>query len=300
MLTLRTLSPKALTKALTLVALFLLAPAYGDDKAVIGQTAMMTVDEAGLVYQARIDTGAGNTSLHAFDLEIQGGSAKKMADNVGKTIWFTTENVAGERKRLSAKIVKTSTVSNSQGTETRYMVEMHVGFAGETRKVKVNLRDRGHMDYKLLIGRNWLKGKYVVDVSEKRVIGARAPISILETGLLFDTRIDTGAVENSLHAVDLKVENGVEDMEQNVGKMLAFTTENEKGETKRVHARIVETSLIRNAQGSEVRYMVELNVGEPGREYKVKVNLRDRTKMTNKLLIGRNWLQGHYLVDVAK
>lgn len=68
MLTLRTLSPKALTKALTLVALFLLAPAYGDDKAVIGQTAMMTVDEAGLVYQARIDTGAGNTSLHAFEI----------------------------------------------------------------------------------------------------------------------------------------------------------------------------------------------------------------------------------------
>ncbi|MCL1041373.1 RimK/LysX family protein [Shewanella marisflavi] len=286
-------------RMLTLIALLMLAPAHAEQKAVIGQTAKMTVNEAGLVYQARIDTGAGNTSLHAYDLEIQGGSAKKMKDNVGKLIWFTTENAAGERKRLSAKIVKTSTVSNSQGTETRYMVEMHIGFGGDIRKVKVNLRDRGHMDYKLLIGRNWLKGKYVVDVAEKRVIGAMAPISILETGLIFDTRIDTGAVENSLHAVDLKVENGVEDMEQNVGKMLYFTTANEKGESKRVHARIVETSLIRNAQGSEVRYMVELNVGEPGQEYKVKVNLRDRSKMTNKLLIGRNWLQGHYLVDVA-
>ncbi|ASJ96558.1 hypothetical protein CFF01_08130 [Shewanella marisflavi] len=286
-------------RMLTLIALLMLAPAHAEQKAVIGQTAKMTVNEAGLVYQARIDTGAGNTSLHAYDLEIQGGSAKKMKDNVGKLIWFTTENAAGERKRLSAKIVKTSTVSNSQGTETRYMVEMHIGFGGDIRKVKVNLRDRGHMDYKLLIGRNWLKGKYVVDVAEKRVIGAMAPISILETGLIFDTRIDTGAVENSLHAVDLKVENGVEDMEQNVGKMLYFTTANEKGESKRLHARIVETSLIRNAQGSEVRYMVELNVGEPGREYKVKVNLRDRSKMTNKLLIGRNWLQGHYLVDVA-
>jgi hypothetical protein len=280
--------------------MLLAVPVTAAEKAVIGPTAIMSVEETGLFYEARIDTGAGNTSLNAFDIEIEGGSAKNMQDNVGKTIWFSTQNAAGAQKRLSAKIVKTSKVSNSQGTETRYMVALVVGFDGKKRKVNVNLRDRSHMDYKLLIGRNWLKDQYIVDVSEKRIIGPVAPISIVETGLIFDTRIDSGAVENSLHAVDLKVEGGVEDMEHNVGKMLAFTTENEKGESRRVHTRIVETSLIRNAQGSEVRYMVELNIGEPGLEYKVKVNLRDRSKMTNKLLIGRNWLQGHYLVDVSQ
>ena len=117
---------------------------------------------------------------------------------------------------------------------------------------------------------------------------------------MFRTRIDTGAVENSLHALDLNVANGVDDMDANIGKMLSFTTENEKGVSHRVQAMIVETSLIRNAQGSEIRYMVELTVGEPGQEYKVKVNLRDRSKMSYKLLIGRNWLQGHYLVDVER
>ena len=89
------------------------------------------------------------------------------------------------------------------------------------------------------------------------------------------------------------------DMEKNIGKVIHFMTENEKGESHVVKSRIVETSLIRNAQGSEIRYMVELNVGEPGQEYKVKVNLRDRSKMSYKLLIGRNWLQGHYIVDVS-
>ncbi len=282
-----------------LCSLFIATSVTATEKGIIGPTAEMAVAEVGLSYEARIDTGAGNTSLNAFDLEIEGGSAKKMKDNVGKTIWFTTENNKGEKKRLSAKIIKTSTVSNSQGTETRYMVALKVGFKGEERTVNVNLRDRQHMDYKLLVGRNWLKNKYIVDVSEKNIIGPIAPISIVETGLIYKTRIDSGAVENSLHAVDIKVEGGVKDMAQNVGKMLSFTTQNEKGESHRVHARIVETSLIRNAQGSEVRYMVELNVGEPGKEYKVKVNLKDRTKMTNKFLIGRNWLQGHYLVDVS-
>jgi len=272
---------------------------WAGDKAIIGSSEQMSVEQTGLTYEARIDTGAVNTSLHAVDLEIEGGSEKKMKDNVGKTLFFTTENEEGEHKRLKAKIVKTSTVSNSQGRETRYMVDLNVGFQDKERRVRVNLRDRSHMDYKLLIGRNWLKGKYIVDVSEKKVIGPVAPINILESGLTFETRIDTGAVENSLHAVDLKVENGEPDMEKNIGKRLSFTTENEKGETHRVHAMIVETSLIRNAQGSEIRYMVELTVGQAGHEYKVKVNLRDRSKMSYKFLIGRNWLQGHYMVDVS-
>jgi len=272
---------------------------WAGDKAIIGSSEQMSVEQTGLTYEARIDTGAVNTSLHAVDLEIEGGSEKKMKDNVGKTLFFTTENEKGEQKRLKAKIVKTSTVSNSQGRETRYMVDLNVGFQDKERRVRVNLRDRSHMDYKLLIGRNWLKGKYIVDVSEKKVIGPVAPINILESGLTFETRIDTGAVENSLHAVDLKVENGEPDMEKNIGKRLSFTTENERGESHRVNAMIVETSLIRNAQGSEIRYMVELTVGQPGQEYKVKVNLRDRSKMSYKFLIGRNWLQGHYMVDVS-
>lgn len=272
---------------------------WAGGKAIIGSTELMSVGQAGLSYEARIDTGAVNTSLHAFDLKIEGGSEKKMKDNIGKNVLFTTENEDGERKRLKAKIVKTSTVTNSQGRETRYMVDLNVGFSGKEKEIRVNLRDRSHMDYKLLIGRNWLKDKYVVDVSEKKVIGPVAPISILESGLIFDTRIDTGAVENSLHAVDLVVENGEKDMEKNIGKRLSFTTENEKGESHRVTAMIVETSLIRNAQGSEIRYMVELTVGEPGQEYKVKVNLKDRSKMSYKFLIGRNWLQGHYMVDVS-
>ncbi|WP_144208728.1 putative ATP-dependent zinc protease [Shewanella donghaensis] len=269
------------------------------EKQVLGQTEMMSVSQDGIMFEARMDTGAVNSSLHALNIEVKGGSAKNMKDNVGKTVSFTTENEKGEQQTLTAKIVGTSTVSNSQGTETRYAVKLPIEFADNVRKVKVNLRNRTTMDYKLLIGRNWLKGKYVVDVSEQKFIGPTAGISIVESGLIFDTRIDTGAVENSLHAINLRI-NGedTDNMENNVGKDVTFTTMNEKGKEAEVTARIHSTSLIRNAQGSEIRYMVTLTLGEPGEEFKVDVNLRDRSKMTYKLLIGRNWLQGHYIVDV--
>ncbi|ARD22686.1 RimK/LysX family protein [Shewanella japonica] len=272
---------------------------FAVDKQVLGQTEMMSVSADGIVFEARMDTGAVNSSLHALDISVAGGSATKMKDNVGKDVTFTTFNEKGEKQVVTAEIVGTSTVSNSQGTETRYAVKLPIKFGDNTRKVKVNLRDRTTMDYKLLIGRNWLKGKYVVDVSEKKFIGPTTGISIVESGLMFDTRIDTGAVENSLHATNLRIKDeDKENMENNVGKDVTFTTMNEKNETVDVTARIHSTSLIRNAQGSEIRYMVTLTIGEPGQEFKVDVNLRDRSKMTYKLLIGRNWLQGHYIVDV--
>ncbi|MFB2780306.1 RimK/LysX family protein [Shewanella mangrovisoli] len=271
-----------------------------DAKTIIGQSEKMRLIAAQLDFQARIDTGAANTSLHAIDLQVEGGASDKMQDNIGKTLHFTTENEAGEQRRLAAKILKTTTVNNAQGSEVRYLVELDIGFEGQHRLVAVNLRDRSHMDYKLLIGRNWLAGRYVVDVAEKRLIGPTAFINVKEAELTFKTRIDTGAVENSLHAVDIKIDDeDPTNMDNNIGKWLNFTTENERGEEKRLRARIVDTSLIRNAQGSEVRYMVELTLGEPGLEYPVKVNLKDRSQMSNKLLIGRNWLQGHYLVDVT-
>ncbi|QYK03638.1 RimK/LysX family protein [Shewanella zhangzhouensis] len=270
-------------------------------KSIVGQSVDIHQPASGLNFIARVDTGASISSIHAVDIQVLGGAADSMKDNIGKRVKFTTQGLGGVTKTIEAKIVKVTTVSNSQGTESRYTVELELQYEKDVRNIRVNLRDRGHMDYKLLLGRNWLEGHYLVDVAEKNVIGERAPIHLVEGDITFDTRIDTGAVENSLHAIDIQIENeDPSDMEANVGKPISFTTVNEKGETRRIHSRITETSLIRNAQGSEVRYMVELTLGEPGKEFKVKVNLRDRSEMTHKLLIGRNWLQGHYIVDVSR
>ena len=275
--------------------------AFAYSKPVLGPTEFFSINQGQIKYDARIDTGASNSSLNAYQLHVIGGSSDNKADNIGKIIEFTTQNEKGQVQHLKARIVDISRVKNAQGKETRYMVELTLGFAGDVRKVRVNLRNREHMDFKLLIGRNWLKNHYLVDVQQKPIIGARAPIHIKEADLTFKARIDTGAVENSLHAYNLHVNN--EDLivkDNNIGKLITFTTNNEKGQTVTLTRPIVETSLIRNAQGSEVRYMVNLTLGEPGKEYLVRVNLKDRSAMKQKLLIGRNWLDGHYLVDVGR
>lgn len=134
----------------------------------------------------------------------------------------------------------------------------------------------------------------------KRVIGETARIVVTDAGMEYLARIDTGARVTSIHALDMEVLEGSTEKEDNVGKMLTFYSENEKGESKKVTTRIIDIARVRNAQGVEFRYVVDLSLSWQGQEKAGHVNLRDRSAMTYKLLVGRNWLSNDFVVDVDK
>ena len=135
-------------------------------KVIIGETAFITIEEAGLIYDSRIDTGATTTSLNAYDIKIHGEDKDKQ-NNINKLVTFKTRNRTGKVAQITTRIVNVVIVANSQGREARYVVDLTLKWKGKSRKVRVNLRDRRNMTYKLLIGRNWLNGHYLVDVSKK-------------------------------------------------------------------------------------------------------------------------------------
>ena len=136
------------------------------DKKIIGETAWIEVEETGFTYLSRIDTGAANTSIHAIDLEIE-DEAKEKKHNKGKKISFTTYKEDGKKKRVHGIVDDVVRVVNSQGAEYRYEVKMTLNWNGVSKKVRVNLRDRSKMTYKLLIGRSWLENDILVDVSKE-------------------------------------------------------------------------------------------------------------------------------------
>ena len=135
------------------------------DKAMVGETEIIVAEEAGLAYLARIDTGARTTSIHAVDLKIENPSPDK-EQNIGKQVTFVTFNDQQERRQLRRPIVDVTEVRNAQGTEYRYMVPMTLDWQGRKKDIHINLRDRSAMTYKLLIGRDWLRGDYLVDVEK--------------------------------------------------------------------------------------------------------------------------------------
>ncbi len=141
-------------------------------KEVIGRELRVLVEEFGAEYLARVDTGATTTSIHATDQRIINGGDDPR-DNVGKMIRFRSVSSNGKPVRMKAEIARVQTVVNAQGREKRYMVWLTLSARGVRKKVLVNLRDRSHMRYKLLVGRDWLAGDFLVDVglgAERRVI----------------------------------------------------------------------------------------------------------------------------------
>ncbi|CEO40732.1 hypothetical protein C0Z01_13970 [Photobacterium kishitanii] len=141
-------------------------------KYIVGPVETIHVKDLNMDFKARIDTGANTTSINAYDLHVINGNnnpsnnKESWRENLGKMISFKTANAQGQEETHTGKIIKISKIRNAQGVERRYAVVMDLIWNGKSHAIPVNLRDRKKLEYKLLIGRNWLDGKYLVDVSK--------------------------------------------------------------------------------------------------------------------------------------
>jgi hypothetical protein len=138
-------------------------PPVQEARMIVGATEKIHVKEVALDFEARIDTGARTTSIHATEVVCSDPSPDKNA-HIGKPISFLVTNNQGEQRRIETTIADVIEVRNSQGVEERYSVAMTLYWQGNAKHINVNLRDRSAMTYKLLIGRDWLAGNYVVNV----------------------------------------------------------------------------------------------------------------------------------------
>lgn len=153
-----------------------------------------------------------------------------------------------------------------------------------------------------LLAQLWLPGNTFAETPciDKRIIGQECWVKVEELGLDFLARVDTGATSTSLHATDYMIIDGTEDKRDNVGKIINFLTISTDGQYRRMEAEIAKVQTVHSAQGREKRYVVWLTLTANGVSKKVLANLRDRSRMKYKLLMGRDWLADDFLVDVNK
>jgi hypothetical protein len=135
-------------------------------KKIIGSTAQVQEMQSGIVFNARIDTGAETCSLHVESLRVEDEDPDDMQANLGKTAFFEVKNRQGETHVCEAKIVSVVRIKNAVGIDRRYKVVLTFGAMGVRKKVRVSLNDRSDMQYPVLIGRNFLRGDFLVDVSQ--------------------------------------------------------------------------------------------------------------------------------------
>jgi hypothetical protein len=134
----------------------------------------------------------------------------------------------------------------------------------------------------------WAFGSAVI--SEAQVtIGSVEDVVILPWGIVLSARIDTGAVQTSLAARDLKVQH----------KMAEFRLP-EKHAVATIRLPVVAWVHIRSNKGKERRPVVEMDLCLGSQRLRSRVNLDDRTGLEYPMLVGRNTLEGNFVVDVKR
>lgn len=75
-------------------------------------------------------------------------------------------NEKDEEKWVEMKLVDKSRIRTVDAVSSRYHVRTILTCRGVSREITITLSDRSSMDYQMLLGRDFLKDKFVVDVSD--------------------------------------------------------------------------------------------------------------------------------------
>jgi ribosomal protein S6--L-glutamate ligase len=135
------------------------------EKVLIGRVEWVSLPDLKIKHKARIDTGAKTTSMHAVNIE-------EVQQRGELFVKFQTLDSEGKTVELVRKVGTTQRVSNTSGfVSRRYVIKEKIRMGSIEREVLVNLNDRSKMEYKFLIGRNVLLGRFIVDVARSHVLG---------------------------------------------------------------------------------------------------------------------------------
>jgi hypothetical protein len=112
---------------------------------------------------ARIDTGAAKSVLAARNLRVTRDVAE----------FRLPEQYGGTPLRLP--VVEWRHLRTRDGLDRRPIVEMEICLGPKRLFTKVALDDRTGLRYPFLVGRNILKGNFVVDVNRKKITRPACP-----------------------------------------------------------------------------------------------------------------------------
>ena len=137
-------------------------------KKIIGRREIVSILDLELIdLDAKIDTGADSNSLHCDDIYIDDENFVhcKVCDKI---------HTAYHGKKIKLPLYKLKKVKSSNGTvQLRATVQVTISFFGKNYKTYISLTDRSDMKYPMLIGRKFLKDRFLVDVSQEYLTKAK-------------------------------------------------------------------------------------------------------------------------------
>ncbi len=131
-------------------------------KPVLGYTEFVHLPDFGIQCYAKVDTGACTSSLHADNIETFERDGVLW---VRFTVVFDNDQHT-LNQICEAPVVARRKIASSNGhRSTRYIIRSYLTAAGNTWPIEISLSNRGSMKYPMLIGRQAIAGRFLVDVT---------------------------------------------------------------------------------------------------------------------------------------
>jgi hypothetical protein len=136
------------------------AAAAPDDPAIAGWGERIRLMPSGIELEAKLDSGAENSSLHVDRLRFFERDDKRW-------VRFTVEGDSGRRVAFERRLLRRAAIKRHSGrSDVRPVVAMAICLGSVARLVEVNLVDRSRFEYPILVGRSFLAGEYLIDASD--------------------------------------------------------------------------------------------------------------------------------------
>lgn len=301
-------------------------PAHLDGRLILGINEMATLPNQNLEMEAKLDTGAANTSVDARNIRFFERDSKKWVKfDLPRTSRGTIPMELPVKEIIRIKRPGTSAIE-------RPVVNLTLAIGDITQPVEVSLTDRTRYNFPLLIGRNFIKDLAVVDVKQqyiarKTVIDTRskkvkAPldkksysraieksvstkglvtlgsveyITLAETGVALKARIDTGALTSSLDARELRV------FKKQAKEWVHFKLPDSTGQMVTIEQPVTRFVRIkRHGAESERRPVITMNARIGNISQPTQFSLRDRDNYEYPVLVGARFLENTAVVDVSR
>ena len=128
----------------------------------VGWREWLELPELTFKLRAKVDTGAASSALHALAVKIdESGDAPQVSFRL-----------QGRKGKLELPLHDLRRIKSSNGkSELRPVIRTALKLGGRNFKIDLTLTKRGGMKFPMLLGREALRGRAVVDVSRSYALG---------------------------------------------------------------------------------------------------------------------------------
>jgi len=127
------------------------------EKQIVGWIENIKIFPGNLNIRAKLDTGAKHSSLNATNI-------KKFKRGGDEWVRFTVTNKRGVSFDFEEKVIRYTKIKEFAATlQIRPVIRLWFCIGGMMQIAEVNLTDRSHYNYQVLIGRSFLAGRLIID-----------------------------------------------------------------------------------------------------------------------------------------